>query len=114
MLPAFWPAAFFLSAGNVAEILYTQDKGHYFGHGKGDETFQAVPINVLDRAAMKHDYAYFTAGPGRAGRVKKAGADLEMAGEIFTSNPLAAAGLVAFNFAPRVLTFNQFDLPWAD
>ena len=114
MLPAFWPAAFFLSAGNVANIKYTQDKGHYFGHGKGDETFTATPINVLDRAAMKHDYLYYTAPDGRAGRVQKAGADLEMAGEVFFDNPLTSAAMVAFNFAPRVLTFNQFDLPWAD
>lgn len=113
MLPVFWPAAFFLSAGNVADIVYTQDKGHYFGHGKGDESFQAVPINSLDRAAMRHDYSYLTAGSGRSGRVQKAGADLDMAGEVLLDNPLVAAAM-AGQFAFRVLTFNTFDLLWAD
>lgn len=114
MLPQFWPAAFFLgSVMNVGQILDTRDRGHYFGHGKGDESFQAVPINVLDRAAMKHDYAYLHARPGREGRVDKAGADLEMAGDILTENPTAALAM-GTQFAVRVLTFNQFDLPWAD
>lgn len=95
------------------EFFETWKRGNYFGHGRGDDTFQASPITSLDAAAMRHDYRYFTAGSGRSGRVQKAGADLDMAGEVFLSNPLVGAAM-AGQFALRVLTFNQFDFPWAD
>lgn len=95
------------------EIFDTMERGHYFGHGKTDDTYSAVPINALDRAAMRHDFAYATSGSGRSGRVNRATADLDMAGEVFLDNPFAGAAM-AGQFALRVLTFNQFDLPWAD
>lgn len=107
----FWPAAFFL--GESIKVIDTYSRGHYFGHGKGDDSYSSVPINSLDRAAMRHDYAYSISDPGRSGRVQKAGADLDMAGETFLSSPLVGAAM-AGQFALRVLTFNQFDLPWAD
>lgn len=95
------------------EIFDTWERGYYFGPGKTDSTYSSVPINALDRAARVHDYRYATSGSGRSGRVQKATADLDMAGEVFLDNPIAGAAM-AGQFALRVLTFNQFDLPWAD
>ncbi len=103
---------------------YTYSRSHYMGPGNTmpvdrvyyqdpNTNFDSYYQQSLDDASFHHDTKYVSSNKlsGRSRRVAKTKADYDMAGETFFENPVVGAAMFAAASA-RVLTFNEFNMPW--